>query len=413
MTGELGLALAALSSLIWIVLWVGRGDFWQVDQRLKSSTPGSGIQWQNSNFKEYPALKKYPAVFVVIPARNEADMLPTTLPSLINQDYPGAMSIILVDDHSTDETAAIARALAQSQVDKSQQFEPVRQISVVSGEPLPNGWTGKLWAIAQGIFQAQSQSSTDYFLLTDADIEHDPQNISRLVTKAEQDSLDLVSLMVQLRCQSFWEHLLVPAFVFFFQKLYPFRWVNDPANPLAAAAGGCILVRSTALAQIGGIQSVRRALIDDCALAKAVKTNGGHLWLGLSHSTRSLRPYPTLMSIWDMVARTAFTQLGYSPWLLLGTLLGMLLIYGVPVVSAIAGLLTQNWILAIVGALGWLLMSRLYLPTIRFYQCLTILSFCLPMIAMLYTLMTLDSALRHWRGQGGVWKGRSYSAVID
>ncbi len=413
MTGELGLVLAALSLLIWIILLVGRGQFWRADQKLEShETERNVIQRKDSK------LKKYPAVCVVIPARNEADMLPTTLPSLLNQDYPGAMNIILVDDHSTDGTAAIAKTLAQSQPEQPQPEQPQptfpdRQILVIAGEPLPNGWTGKIWAIAQGIRQAQNPSSPDFFLLTDADIEHDSQNISRLVTKAEQDRLDLVSLMVQLRCQSFWEHLLIPAFVFFFQKLYPFRWVNDPANPVAAAAGGCILIRSAALTQIGGIQVIRQALIDDCALAKAVKADGGHIWLGLSDSTRSLRSYPSLMSIWDMVARTAFTQLNYSPGLLLGTLLGMLLIYGVPLVSAIVGLLTQNWNLAITGAFGWLLMSWSYLPTIRLYRRSFILTFCLPMIALLYTLMTLDSALRHWRGHGGVWKGRSYSAVID
>ncbi|MBW4659189.1 MAG: glycosyltransferase [Drouetiella hepatica Uher 2000/2452] len=407
MTGELGLALAALSSLIWIILLVGRGQFWQADQKLESpEIQGKAKQWKSHK------LKKYPAVCVVIPARNEVDMLPTTLPSLLNQDYPGIMSIILVDDHSTDGTAAIAKALARSQP-KSQQPLPDRQLSVISGEPLPNGWTGKLWAIAQGICQAQSQSSPDYFLLTDADIQHDPQNISRLVTKAEQDKLDLVSLMVQLRCQSFWEQLLIPAFVFFFQKLYPFRWVNDPAHSMAAAAGGCILIRSTMLSQIGGIQAIRQALIDDCALAKAVKTNGGRIWLGLGDSTQSLRAYPSLMSIWNMVARTAFTQLNYSLGLLLGTALGMILIYGVPMISMIVGLLTQNWSLAIVGLLGWILMSWSYLPTIQLYRCSLILTFCLPMIALLYTLMTLDSALRHWRGHGGVWKGRSYSAVID
>jgi hopene-associated glycosyltransferase HpnB len=411
MTGELGLALAALSSLIWMVLLLGRGQFWRADQKLESS------QIQLKNFK----LSKYPTVCVVIPARNEADLLPTTLPSLLNQDYPGDMSIILVDDHSTDETAAIAKAMAQSQEAQSQEAQRLAQnkcpLSVISGEPLPSGWTGKLWAIAQGVHQAQTQPSPDYFLLTDADIQHDSKNISQLVTKAEQENLNLVSLMVKLRCQSFWERLLIPAFVFFFQKLYPFRWVNDPVNSMAAAAGGCILIRSTALTQIGGIQAIRQALIDDCALAKAVKVgalpHGGRIWLGLSDSTRSIRPYFSLMSIWDMVARTAFTQLSYSPWLLVGTVLGMLLIYVVPPASAIAGLVTQNWSLAMIGAIGWLSMSYSYLPTIRFYGCSLGFGFCLPIIALLYTLMTLDSALRHWQGNGGAWKGRSYSEVIN
>jgi hopene-associated glycosyltransferase HpnB len=238
-------------------------------------------------------------------------------------------------------------------------------------------------------------------------------------TKAQQDNLDLVSLMVLLRCQEFWERFLIPAFVFFFQKLYPFRWVNDPTNPTAAAAGGCILIRREALNRIGGIQVVRQALIDDCALARAVKSSdrtenseiGGAIWLGLTSSTRSLRPYPSLETIWEMVARTAYTQLNYSPLLLVGTLIGMTLVYQVPPLAAIWGGWTGNWWIAIAGLSGWLLMALAYLPTVRFYNCSPWFAFSLPAIAFLYTLMTLDSALRHWQGRGGAWKGRVYSDV--
>ena len=388
--GEIGLGLTVLSLAIWVGLLVWRGQFWQADQRL------------DVQLKEGSA---WPSVSAVIPARNEASLLPATLRSLLMQDYPGSITVILVDDHSTDGTANVAQSVAQT-LDSS-------QLNIVSAEPLPPGWTGKLWALEQGIQHAQTLTPPpDYFLLTDADIEHDSKNLRQLVLKAQQEDLDLVSLMVLLRCQSFWEQLLIPAFVFFFQKLYPFRWVNDPTKLTAAAAGGCILIAREALTRVGGIQVVRQALIDDCALAQAVKSSAptkGRIWLGLSNSTCSLRPYPSLTSIWEMVARTAFTQLHYSPWLLLGTLIGMTLIYIVPPVGAIIGALTGNWLVAIAGLSGWLLMAWAYLPTVRLYGCSPWLAFCLPAIALLYSLMTLDSALRHWQGRGGAWKGRVYS----
>lgn len=378
----LGFTLASLA--IWIGLFCFRGQFWQADQYLQEDAQNC----RSSN---------YPAVGVVIPARNEAELLPVTLRSLLNQDYPGSVTIILVDDQSTDGTASVAQALGG-------------QIHVLTGEPLPAKWKGKLWALEQGIRHAQTLiTPPEYILLTDADIEHDRTNLRQLVAKAEQENLEMVSLMVKLRCQSVWEQLLIPAFVFFFQKLYPFGWVNDPQNRTAAAAGGCILIRCKTLVQIGGIQAIRQALIDDCALAAAVKSNStGRIWLGLTDSTRSLRPYNSLASIWDMVARTAYTQLNFSPWLLLGTLIGMTLVYIVPPVGVIVGLLTGNWTVAIASFISYLLMSLAYLPTIRLYRCPPWLAFCLPAIASLYTLMTLDSALRHYQGKGGAWKGRVY-----
>ncbi|NEO48367.1 MAG: glycosyltransferase [Moorea sp. SIO4A3] len=439
----IGLAITVLSLGIWIGLLAFRGQFWRADQRLviekfSARSVGKG--------------ESLPRVCAVIPARNEAELLPTTLRSLLAQDYAGCLTVIVVDDQSTDQTATIAQALAQESNQSSERF----QLEVLSGQELPPGWTGKLWALEQGIRHGQQQTpAPDYFLFTDADIEHDPANLRQLVTKAEIEHLDLVSLMVLLRCQDFWERLLIPAFVFFFQKLYPFAWVNNPTKSTAAAAGGCILIRHQALNRIGGIQVVRQALIDDCALAQAVKSNRllaevgnreqgtgnseqelrqtisekyfcqkssnkptsssgspsafGGIWLGLSQSTRSLRPYPSLGSIWNMIARTAFTQLEYSPWLLVGTVMGMTLIYLVAPIGLIVSVLTGHWLNAIASFVTWLLMASAYLPTLRLYQCSPLLAFCLPGIGLLYTLMTIDSAWRHWQGRGGAWKGRVYS----
>lgn len=388
------LAITVLSLAIWVILLGLRGQFWRADQREDVQVSDISI---------------WPSVCAVVPARNEADLLPVTLRSLLMQDYPGSFTVLLIDDHSTDGTAKVAESVAQA-LDKSW------QLNILSGELLPTGWTGKLWAMEQGTRYAQKLTPPpDYFLLTDADIEHDASNLRKLIAKAEQQKLDLVSLMVLLRCNSFWEQLLIPAFVFFFQKLYPFRWVNNPLNSTAAAAGGCILITRETLTRIGGFQEVRQALIDDCALAEAVKSTKGYkqdgkggIWLGLSRLTRSLRPYPSLSSIWDMVARTAFTQLNYSPWLLLGTLIGMTLIYLVPPIGAILGGLTGNWLIMSLSLGIWLLMAIAYLPTLRLYGCSPLLAFCLPAIALLYTLMTLDSGLRHWQKRGGAWKGRVY-----
>ncbi|MBW4561882.1 MAG: glycosyltransferase [Mojavia pulchra JT2-VF2] len=381
----LGLTLSSL--VMWIGLLSLRGQFWRTDQKLEVGEI---------------TLSSLPKICVVIPARNEADLLPACLRSLLLQDYPGDFNIFLVDDRSTDRTADFAQGVAYA-LNKSQ------QLHIISGKALPAGWSGKLWAVEQGI-QLASEFTPNYFLLTDADIEHDQSNLRRLVAKAEQEDLDLVSVMVRLRCESFWEQLLIPAFVFFFQKLYPFRWVNNPKNPTAAAAGGSILIRTTALESIGGIAAIRQALIDDCALAQAVKgaRGQGRIWLGLSALTRSLRPYPSLDSIWNMVARTAYTQLNYSPLLLVGTVVAMTIIYLVPPIAAIVGGLIGNWAIALAGLSAWLLMSLAYFPTIRFYKCPPWLTLCLPAIAFLYTLMTIDSAIRHWQGRGGAWKGRVY-----
>lgn len=380
------LTLTFISLITWLFLLLFWGKFWRVNHQLET----------NKSVIEKPL----PTVCVIVPARNEADVIPISLRSLLLQDYTGNFTIFLVDDQSSDGTANFAQGVAYA-VDKTEKLQ------IVSGTSLPTGWTGKLWAMAQGIEKA-SELTPDYFLLTDADIQHDISNLQRLIAKAESQNLDLVSIMVRLRCQSFWEKLLIPAFVFFFQKLYPFSWVNNPKKTTAAAAGGCILIHTEALNRIGGLQIIRQALIDDCSLAKAVKSNHGKIWLGLSTSTISLRPYNSLKTIWDMVARSAYTQLNYSPVLLMGSLLGMTLVYLLPSIGIILGVLLGNWQITLVSFTAYLLMTFAYLPIIRFYKCSPIFAFSLPIIAFLYTLMTVDSALRHWQGRGGEWKGRVY-----
>ncbi|MGD2180437.1 glycosyltransferase [Lusitaniella coriacea LEGE 07167] len=401
---NLVLFLSLLSLTIWIVLVFFWGGFWWRNRELEETYNGAEIDLKS--------------VCAVVPARNEAEVLPISLKSLLQQDYSGSFRVILVDDNSTDGTATVAQEVAESlgeTITLADNSSENARLHILSAEPLPKGWTGKLWALEQGTRYALNlENSPDYLLLTDADIDRDRASLHRLVAKALAEDLDLVSLMVKLRVQSFWENLLIPAFIFFFQKLYPFPWVNNPHKSTAAAAGGCILIKKEALTRIGGISAIKDALIDDCALGKAIKgvKNSSppyhKIWLGLTQNAHSLRPYDSLKAIWDMVARTAYTQLYYSPFLLLGTLLGMTLVYLVPPVSVVWGSATGNWVCAIAGSLPWILMSIAYLPTLRFYNCSPFLALCLPGIAFLYTLMTLDSAIRHLRGKGGNWKGRVY-----
>ncbi|BAU64237.1 hopene-associated glycosyltransferase HpnB [Stanieria sp. NIES-3757] len=393
------LTISLISLGIWLYLLGFWGKFWRTEERLETQAI---------------KLESYPPIAIIIPARNEAELLPQTLRSLLLQDYPGDYSIVLIDDGSTDETAEVAIAISLSARHEviAQELSVTNKLKVIQSQALPVGWTGKLWAIQQGINYAQQQTPTPkYFLLTDADIEHSKNNLQQLVIKAELEQKNLVSLMVLLRCQSFWEKLLIPAFVFFFQKLYPFAWVNDPRKQIAAAAGGCILINSQALDQIGGIDVIKQALIDDCSLAKVIKQSNFQdksIWLGLSDSTHSLRPYDRLETIWSMVARTAYTQLNYSPTLLIGTIIGMSLVYLIAPVSLITGIVTTNWLLAMIGLLTWLLMLIAYLPTIKLYQISLWWALSLPAIALLYTLMTIDSAIQFWQGKGGNWKGRVY-----
>ncbi|ACK68166.1 hopene-associated glycosyltransferase HpnB [Rippkaea orientalis PCC 8801] len=384
-----------LSLIIWVYLLLFRGGFWLSNQKIKPQALG---------------ITDYPSVYAVIPARNEADVLPISLKSLLNQDYLGQFTIILIDDQSSDGTGEVAQEIAKN-------CHQSNRLIVISGQTLPTGWSGKLWAMEQGLkYIKKHNCQPKYILFTDADIEHHPTNLQELVTKSQQENLALTSLMVWLRCQSIWEQFLIPAFVFFFEKLYPFAWVNNAKNKMAAAAGGCILIRRDILEEIGGLEIVRQALIDDCSLAAAVKSklqqnpnNTQGIWLGLSEKTRSLRPYDSLETIWNMVARTAYTQLNYSPLLLSGTVLGLTLVYLIPILSLALGLLLGNSLIALFGGITWILMAIAYLPTLILYKASPLWSLTLPIIAFLYLLMTIDSALRHWQGKGGAWKGRVYA----
>ncbi len=344
-------------------------------------------------------------MWVLIPARDEAAVLPVSLPTVLGQDYPGRLEVILVDDGSTDNTEDVAHRLVDASA------LAAKRLTVRPGAPLAPGWTGKLWALEQGFREAGRRGLTDddWVLLTDADIVHPPDNVRRLVGRAGQDGRDLVSLMVALRCESPWERLLIPAFVFFFGLIYPFRWVNDDRRKTAGAAGGCILVRAGTLRRAGGLAAVRGEIIDDCALARVVKRGGGRLWLGHGADTRSVRAYDTLGEIWRMVARTADTQLQHSLALLAGTVLALGVFLVAPPVLAAGGVVAGNWTLATIGAAAWLAWALAYVPTIRRYQRPWWWAFTLPLAGLLYGLMTLDSARRHRLGRGGAWKGRTYA----
>lgn len=379
------IVIAAASAAAWLWLLFARGGFWRADQKLATSQR-SPDTWAD--------------IVAVVPARNEADVIGQAVASLAAQDYPGRLSVVVVDDGSDDGTEAAARAASS-------------EVEVVSGAPLAPGWTGKMWAVHQGVTRAvASHPGAAFVWLTDADIEHDPAELRHLVATAEAGRHDLVSLMVRLHCRTFWERLLIPAFVFFFQKLYPFPWVNDPARRTAGAAGGSMLVRRTALERIGGIEAIRSALIDDCALAGAIKP-GGTIWLGLTRTTRSLRPYTGLADIWSMVARTAFDQLGYSWAMLIGTVFGMLILYVAPPALALTAWVHGDPWTAGLGVAGWALMMLAYVPTLRLYDLPFFMAPALPIAAVLYAAMTVDSARRHAAGRGGAWKARTYAMERD
>lgn len=341
-----------------------------------------------------------PDVAIIVPARNEAPILAATLPTLFAQQYAGNIALMLADDGSSDGTAARAHWLA-TEAGANHRF------NVVSVPPRPAGWAGKVWAMAAAVGAVRKSGKTPaYWLFTDADIAHDPDVVSALVATARADRRDLVSLMVQLHCKSRWERLLIPAFVFFFAKLYPFAWVADDRRQTAAAAGGCLLISDEMLGRIGGFERISGALIDDCSLAAAVKGDGGRLRLELTTRARSVRPYVTLGELWLMVARSADTQLGHSPLVLAGTVAGMLLLYVLPPLTTVAGIARGNALLGASGALAWVLMSVAYIPLLRRYGQSLRAAPTLPLAAALYTLMTIDSALRYRRGRGGAWKGR-------
>jgi hopene-associated glycosyltransferase HpnB len=339
-------------------------------------------------------------VEAVVPARNEAPTIGRALASLAAQRYAGRFGITVVDDESSDGTAHAARAAIAENPGGA-------HLGIVPGRRLRKPWTGKLNALDAGVsFAGDSRGSPDYWFFTDADIEHHPDNLAELVAKAERDRLDLVSLMVRLRCESAWEKLLVPAFVFFFQKLYPFAWSNEPGRATAAAAGGCVLVRADALERIGGLPSIADRLIDDCALAAAIKASGGSTWIGLTARTSSIREYETLAPFWNMVKRTAFTQLGRSYAATVCAGFAMALLYAAPPLLVPVGLWRRDVRLACVAGAAWALMALLYGPTLRAYGRPRREAVFLPLAAALYAAMTLDSAAAHAFGRGGAWKGR-------
>jgi hopene-associated glycosyltransferase HpnB len=378
--------IAALACAAWMYLFFLHGRFWRVDQRLPAAVQ---------------APRRWPTVTAIIPARNEEAFIGDAVGSLLRQDYPGVFAVIVIDDSSEDATVAAARkALSASGA--------ARGLTILRAPPLAEGWTGKLWAVRAGIAAAAAES--EMFLLSDADIAHPPDTLRRLVAHGASGRYDLVSLMVRLRCASAAEQLLIPSFVYFFQKLYPFRWVNDAARRTAAAAGGCMLVRRAALERIGGIAAIRDALIDDCALAQAIKRHGP-IWLGHADGSTSLRRYDRVGEIWRMVARTAFTQLRHSHTLLLATVVGMLLLYAIPPVATVLAASSGAWPACALGGLGMVLMLASYWPTWRSYRPLQWQFVLMPLSGWLYTLMTIDSAFRHWRGHGGGWKGRTYSTA--
>ncbi|HEY2482872.1 MAG TPA: glycosyltransferase [Caulobacteraceae bacterium] len=372
MSPSLGLGLICLAA--WVYLLAFRGGFWRGRERDDADQPAEPAAW--------------PAVVAVVPARNEADVVAQAIGSLRRQDYPGAFRIILVDDDSDDGTAEAAR-----------RAEGDHPFEVMRGAPLAEGWTGKLWAQSQGVAKA-AETAPAYIWFTDADISHDRSNLRALVARAEEGGLALTSLMVRLTVRSGWERLLIPAFVFFFQMLFPFAWVNDPRRRTAAAAGGCMLARRDALEASGGLAAIGGEIIDDCALARTMKRQGP-IWLGLTRRAQSLRPYAGLGQIGRMVARSAYAQLGFSPWLLAGTVVGMVVVFALPALLWLVPGPGQP-----LGLLAWIAMGWSIQPTLRIYRLWGVWGFTLPLAGVLYGAFTLWSAIEHWRGRGGLWKGR-------
>lgn len=368
------IALALIPVLIWLFLLLGRGGFWRVSEKLAPSIlpPPEACR-----------------VCVIIPARNEEESIGQTLHALSAQDWPGQLDIFVVDDNSEDRTAAIARAAGSG-------------VTVLNGRPLPAGWTGKMWALSQGVVAAL-KLRPDFLLFTDADITHGPRSVAQLVAIAQTGDYDLTSLMVKLACETAAEKALIPAFVLFFFLLYPPRWISSGKHKTAGAAGGCVLIRPEALERAGGIAEIRGEVIDDCALARQVKRSGGRLWLGLTEERRSERRYSSFGEVGRMIARTAFKQLDHSMLLLLGTLAGLFVTYVLPVTLLFSG----NVFAAGFGALAWLMMAAAYWPMVRFYRQNSIWSLALPGIAVFYAAATVASAVQYWTGKGGQWKGRA------
>ena len=379
----IALITASLALVTWIYLLCARGGFWRAAER------DGGIRGGTRNPNAWPH------VIAVIPARDEADVIGESVTSLLQQDYGGALSLIVVDDHSSDSTSAVVRraALLAGASDR---------VTILQAPDLREGWTGKLSALNHGVEHAVSSSHPpQYLLLTDADIRHAADTLSALVVRMERDRLVLASLMAKLHCESAAERTLIPAFVFFFQMLYPFSWVNSAHRKTAAAAGGCMLVHRESFQKAGGIAAIRDRLIDDCALARLMKSQG-RIFIGLTERVRSARVHPTFGAIRSMIVRCAFTELGCSPWLLATTIVAMLVVFVAPPSIALFG----NGMARVAGMLAWLLMTASFQPMLRFYRRSFGWGLALPAIALCYVALTVDSALQHLRGRGGEWKGR-------
>ena len=375
-----GLLFGFLPLAVWLYLLLARRGFWLLRER--DTTPVAA-----------PA--SWPSVVAVVPARNEADVIQRSIASLLAQDYPGDFRVVLVDDQSDDGTGDLARALNNG------------RLTVLAGGTRPPGWTGKLWAMRQGVDDA-AQLAPEFLWFTDADIAHTADNLRNLVARAQEGQKVLVSLMARLSCRTAAEHFLIPAFVFFFDMLFPFGAVNDFKSKLAAAAGGCMLARRSALEATGGIDAIRHNIIDDCALARAMKAQGP-IWLGLTNRAVSLRPYERLADIRRMVARSAYAQLGYSPLLLLGTLAGLFIVYIAPVLGALFAM----YFVQLAAYLAWAIMAVMFQPMLRFYRLSPLWGIALPVIGAFYAGFTLDSAIQHWSGKGGMWKGRAQAETTD
>lgn len=377
---ELLIILSGLPLGIWVYLLLCHGMFWREPARPAPTNTD---------------LSSCPDVVAVVPARNEAAVIAPAIRSLLGQSFGGEFSIIVVDDGSEDGTSSVVTGLLT-------EMRPSRSVTVLRGKPLPRGWTGKVWAQHQGIAEASRLfPKAKYIWLTDADIAHGPEVLAGLVARAEEGGLTLTSLMAKLKTETFAERILIPAYVFFFQMLYPFAWVNDPKRRMAGAAGGCMLVRMDALAKAGGIGAIRNALIDDCSLGKLMKGQGP-IWLGLAGDSHSLRGYPRWRDIWMLIARSAYTQLGHSPLLLLGCVIGMAATYlAPPVLTASSDVGIRAF-----GLMAWAAMALSLVPTLQYYGRSVIWAPLLPLVALFYTAATIDSARRHLMGKGGEWKGR-------
>jgi hopene-associated glycosyltransferase HpnB len=386
-------AVSLVPLAVWAYLLIGRGWFWLCGERDDSAAAAN-------NARNEP--DAWPSVVAIIPARDEADMIGHSVGSLLRQDYPGRFSVVVVDDQSADGTAAVASDAASA-------AQAADRLQIVTGASPPPGWTGKLWAMRQGLAEVEaSAAAPEFVLFTDADIAYAPHVLSRLAAIARANNSVLTSLMVKLRCESAAERWLAPAFVFFFQMLYPFAWVNDPRRATAAAAGGCMLIRRETLRSAGGIEAVRGALIDDCALGALMKRHGP-IWLGLTEDVHSLRAYPTFADFGRMVARSAFAELRYSPWRLAGAIGGMALVYVAPPLFVIFA----HGPAQAAGALAWAMMALALMPTLRLYRRPLVGGLALPAIAAAYVAFTFDSALQYWRGRGGYWKGRIQAPIRE